>query len=463
MRRKLFAAILCMVLIGMMSIASAASEAVDVVKGKTEYTYLMMERDLKALEKAYPELVALHSIGKSEYDREIYALAIGKGSATLFINAAHHAREYFTTAIVMNQIQDLLTRQVSEADLADLLQHVTIWLVPMVNPDGVSLVQNGLKGISDSEEVQKKLLSLNGGSSNFKNWKANGKGIDLNRQYPADWANIKNNASKASSMNYKGSKPLETTENQALIRLTYEINPQLAISNHSTGRIIFWNFHTLPENYNRDRKLASELASQTGYSLVTPSADPSGGGYTDWFIQNFAKPAFTPEIAPANGGGPVALKYFDEEWKRNRNVMIWAAKSAYALWAAEQQSQFTEVDRIITLNDAVKLYKQPDRSSYAYATLKQESIKVKGQWDHWFLIDTWAGERYIYLPDEELIVEQQTLDLQQSTPFYRYPYEGAAQVGTLSPQSIKIIKQTLNWAKVDTWLGEMWIQVPQSK
>jgi len=436
---------------------TANIEITDVVKGKKEYTYLMMERELKALEKAYPELVELHSIGKSEYERELYALAIGKGSATVFINASHHAREYFTTAIVMNQIQDLLIRQAKEAEVSDLLEHVTIWVVPMVNPDGVSLVQKGPEAFP--KEIQQTLLQMNKGNTNFNSWKANAKGIDLNRQYPANWNNIKNNAGKASAMNYKGSKPLETKENQALIKLTYEINPQIAISNHSTGRIIYWNFHTPELHYKRDARLASELSKLTGYSLVKPSANPSGGGYTDWFIQTFGKPAFTPEMAPYNNGEPVATKYFEDEWRRHRNVMVWAAESAYELWIEEQQQQFTSVDRVITLTKPMKLYKQPDRSSYAYTTLKQENIKVKAQWDHWFLVDTWAGERYIYLPDEARLIEEQTISLDEETAFYRYPYEGAPKIGTLSSQHIKVIKQTLNWAKVNTWLGDMWIQL----
>ncbi|MFC6334603.1 M14 family zinc carboxypeptidase [Paenibacillus septentrionalis] len=457
MRRNSIFVLLCVLGLWLLAASNASAKAEDIVKGKKEYTYLMMERDLLALEKAYPELVTLHTIGTSEYGRELYALEIGKGSAALFINASHHAREFFTTAIVMNQIQDLLLRQAKESDLADLLEHVTIWVVPMVNPDGVSLVQKGLDAFP--KEAHPSLLALNKGSENFKSWKANAKGIDLNRQYPADWKNIMNNASKASAMNYKGSKPLETKENQALLKLTYEINPQLAISNHSTGRIIFWNFHTPAQHVERDRKLATQLSSLTGYSLVRPVANPSGGGYTDWFIQTFGKPAFTPEMGPSNGGAPVPTKHFEEEWRRNRDVMVWAAKAAYELWLADQEQQFTEVERMIELTEPVKLYKQPNRTSYAYTSLNQESIRVKAQWDHWFLIDTWAGERYIYLPDEELPLVETTIELKEATAFYRFPNEGAPKVGEISPQRIVILKQTLNWAKVNTWLGEMWIQV----
>lgn len=58
-----------------------------------------------------------------------------------------------------------------------------MWFVPMVNPDGVTLQQEELKAFPIS--LHASLLEMNEGSKNFKRWKANAKGIDLNRQYKA--------------------------------------------------------------------------------------------------------------------------------------------------------------------------------------------------------------------------------------------------------------------------------------
>ncbi|GAA0388694.1 hypothetical protein [Paenibacillus motobuensis] len=50
----------------------------------------------------------------------------------------------------------------------------------MVNPDGVTLSQQGTAGLS--ADLAKTLKQYNGNSTNFNRWKANMQGIDLNRQ-----------------------------------------------------------------------------------------------------------------------------------------------------------------------------------------------------------------------------------------------------------------------------------------
>ena len=63
-----------------------------------------MVRDIEKLEKAYPELIEVEIIGQSEYGRDIYAVSLGKGDSTVFINGSHHAREWMTTNVNMNMI-----------------------------------------------------------------------------------------------------------------------------------------------------------------------------------------------------------------------------------------------------------------------------------------------------------------------------------------------------------------------
>ena len=75
-----------------------------VVNPNQTYTYTKMVTDIKKLEKAYPELIDTEVIGKSEYGRDIYAVSLGKGDATVFINGSHHAREWITTNVNMNMI-----------------------------------------------------------------------------------------------------------------------------------------------------------------------------------------------------------------------------------------------------------------------------------------------------------------------------------------------------------------------
>ncbi|MFD1909199.1 M14 family zinc carboxypeptidase [Paenibacillus rhizoplanae] len=139
-------------------------------------------------------------------------------------------------------------------------------------------------------------------------------GIDLNRQYPANWNTIRDAVSFPSYQNYKGNRPGQAPEVQLMMNFTEQIDPEVTISYHSSGEIIFWNFKTLSSNLNRDKTMARALGNLTGYSLVAPEKNPSGGGYKDWFIQEYGRPGFTIEIADYAGESSVPLRQFSTIW-----------------------------------------------------------------------------------------------------------------------------------------------------
>jgi g-D-glutamyl-meso-diaminopimelate peptidase len=212
-----------------------------------------------------------------------------------------------------------------------LLEQVTFWFVPMVNPDGVTLAQLGLDAFPAG--ARETLLTLNGGSADFRQWKANAQGVDLNRQYPADWEHIVGSPAGPAALNYKGPAPLVAPEVKALADFTRELQPELAIAYHSAGRVIYWHFHTAPEHLWRDERIALRLGTLTGYSLVAPEENPSGGGYKDWFVQEFGRPGYTIEIGEYGDGRPLSVPAFAPEWDRNQAVGLVAAQEGYRLWA----------------------------------------------------------------------------------------------------------------------------------
>ena len=132
---------------------NAAAKAI--VNPNKTYTYTQMGKDIAALKKAYPDLVQVKVIGTSEYGRKIYAVGLGKGSANVFINGSHHAREWLTTTLNMYMIEKYAAaykgnQKISGYNAKSLLNSSTIWFVPMVNPDGVTLQQQGLKAFPKS-------------------------------------------------------------------------------------------------------------------------------------------------------------------------------------------------------------------------------------------------------------------------------------------------------------------------
>lgn len=288
------------------------------------YTYEALKHDLNKLEKTYPNALSIKSIGSSYFGREIWALKLGNGPKNILITGAHHGREWLTTNLLMKMIDTYADAYTNHKPLfgidPHLLDQISIWFVPMVNPDGVTIQQKGIHSFPLA--FQSLLLEMNENSLNFKRWKANGIGIDLNRQYPAGWEEIKGDSNVNSYQFYKGTKPLQAREVQALVQFTREIHPLAAISYHTSGREIFWYYYNDENVVERDKKLAMKLSEVTGYPLNTPPVHATGGGYTDWFIQTFKRPAFTIEISYLVNETNPPLSVLKEEWQRNKKVAI---------------------------------------------------------------------------------------------------------------------------------------------
>lgn len=306
-----------------------SSKIMNIVNPKVEYTYDQMLFDINLLKTTYPDFITTEVIGKSVDGRDIVAVKVGKGTSEIMFNGSHHAREHITTNLLMEMI-DQYAQSYSMGtsffgyDTRSILNSTSIWFVPMVNPDGVTLVQKGYLSAKNPNYV----LQLNNYSYDFSSWKANVRGVDLNRQYPADWENISGNTGKPSSQNFKGYAPLTEPEALALYNFTKNHQFKTATAYHSSGEILYWYFNQSGNDYYRDLSLANSYKNLTGYSLVQPKPNPSGGGFTDWFIQEMKLPGFTPEVSPYTYGMPVPISYFDMIWDQNKLAGLMLAQEA---------------------------------------------------------------------------------------------------------------------------------------
>ncbi len=348
----------------------AASKTI--VNPNKTYTYTQMGKDITTLKKAYPDLVQVKTIGASEYGRKIYAVGLGKGSTNVFINGSHHAREWLTTSLNMYMIEKYAAaykgnKKISGYNAKSLLNSSTIWFVPMVNPDGVTLQQQGLKAFPKS--THKAIIKMNNGSKNFKRWKANAKGIDLNRQYKADWGKIKNSPKSPSYKNYKGKAPESTKEVKAVVKFVNQINPEMTVAYHSSGRILYWNYKQSKTNYNRDHVYAKKIGKMTGYSLVYPGKNPSGGGFSDWFISTKKRPSFTPEIGKPAGETNLPVSQFSQIWKENQGVGLYVAQESIKLKDARDKKSAATLKK----DSAAKLKTAKKLEKYYYTDIKSTS------------------------------------------------------------------------------------------
>ena len=285
---------------------------------------------LAELIRAFP-FFRRERLGFSVYGRPIDALILGRGERRVMYSAAHHANEWITTPVLLKFAEEVgnalrAGSSIQDVPASDLLDAVTIYLVPMVNPDGVDLVTGAIPPGSREYESAQNLASFYPEIPFPDGWKANLRGVDLNLQYPAGWEQARQikfsqGYTRPGPRDYVGTAPLTQPEALALAQYTQRINPALVLAYHSQGQVIYWQF----ENYvvPGARELGEEFARVSGYSLEDTPYNSSFAGYKDWFIQKYRRPGYTIEVGL--GQNPLPLSQFDEIYRDNEGILVTAA------------------------------------------------------------------------------------------------------------------------------------------
>lgn len=288
-------------------------------------SYKEMEYYLKVFSYMYPEFTKLEKIGSSVQGRTLYALKVGTGSKEILMDASMHAREHMTTNVLLEMIDEytlnyLNGTKFNSMNVKTILDRVSIWFVPMMNPDGVTLVQSKANASATTKKI-------NNGSTNYSRWKANIIGVDLNRNFDSGWAK-KASAKAPSYKNYKGPKAFSEPESQALRSFVAKHKFKSYISYHSSGSILYYYNHQKSTQLKRDLSVVKMINNVTGYRIMPPTGEVGSGASTDWFILNYKMPAITVEIAPYSGETVVPLKHWDIVWKKNKTIGLLSANEA---------------------------------------------------------------------------------------------------------------------------------------
>ena len=301
----------------------------DIVTPSKNVTHHEMEYQLKVFSLLYPEFTELKEIGKSVEGRPIYALRVGNGKKEILMDASMHAREHMTTNVLMEMIDQysyhyLRGSKFGSYQVKNVLDQTSIWFVPMMNPDGVTLVQNGISAVKNQALVK----SING-SSNYARWKANIRGVDLNRNFDATWSSIilTSPYNKPAFKNYKGTAPFSEPESKALRDFVLARPFKSYITYHSSGQIIYWGYDSM-SNYSRNYNLVKSVSNVTGYSMIPPNPSKPSAASESWFTKVKKMPAMTVEIAPYSGEGPVSFSQWNDVWRRNQTVGLIGATEA---------------------------------------------------------------------------------------------------------------------------------------
>nr|WP_255654529.1 M14 family zinc carboxypeptidase [Cohnella sp. REN36] len=287
-----------------------------IVQVEAEYGPARLAADLQRLKTAFP-FVTVTTIGRSVMGKPIYAARIGEGAFRWQVNASCHANEWITTALLMRFLEDYgracrRRGTIGGKEAASLFRKCTLWAVPMLNPDGVELVQ---EGVTLAHPHYRELLAWNRGSPSFRRWKANVRGVDLNDQFPAFWEEEKarRRIQEPGARDYGGEAPLSEPEAQAVASFTERMDFHAVMALHTQGEEIYWNYRGCepPES----RYWADRLGHASGYRPVELTG--SDAGFKDWFIQTYRRPGFTVEAGW--GHNPLPPETFAEtydDWLR---------------------------------------------------------------------------------------------------------------------------------------------------
>lgn len=249
-------------------------------------------------------------VGNTELGNHIPYIFVGeKDKPCMIVQGAMHAREHITALLVLCQAKHLV------ASNKKLLGG--IYFLPMTNPDGVTLCQQGLSAITD-KRLKHKLLTINNGGTDFSLWKANINGVDLNVNFDAHWAEGEQNVYYKSNANYVGKFAESECETRALADFTRAVKPVVTLSYHCKGEIIYWKFFQNSFRMVRDRRYAQALSKYTGYQLV--DGEGSVGGYKDWCIDKLKIPAYTIEVGEDCYQHPFPYMAFDSILQKNLDI-----------------------------------------------------------------------------------------------------------------------------------------------
>lgn len=282
------------------------------------YDYSQLINDIKMLTDNYV-IIDSFSIGKSVMNKDIPCLTVGRGKHKLLLSGAYHGLEYLTSAFLIKFLSNYTVKLVTDTnyfgyDMRSLYNNVTLYIVPMVNPDGVDIAINGL---DITNEFHRRLISMIGIHSFNKVWQANARGVDINHNFNANWSMV---VDKPSPSKYGGEYAESEPETRAIVDFIRKEKFDMLLAFHSQGSEIYYDFDGMTGVHSLE--IAKKMAQESGYAVRNPTGTAAFGGCKDWFIKEFGKEGFTVEIG--QGTNPLPMSMLNDVYDDNAKIILCA-------------------------------------------------------------------------------------------------------------------------------------------
>lgn len=254
--------------------------------------------------------------GKSAWGQRLCCFELGHGRDCILMQGGMHAREYITSFLLLK--------------MAFYLEHfdlpVRVYIVPIMNPDGLELCLKGnevLSRYSRNKAFQKCKESVKFVLGRGKHFlvKCNGRGVDLNVNFGCDFGQGKHNFfGYPSAENYVGARPNSESETRALIILTKKLKPFVTVSYHSKGEVIYYGYKGQDKKTRQEQKMYLRCFSKAHYKKVFTKN--SCGGYKDYCLMRLGITAFTVEVGNDNLLHPIKSSNLDKIFGQNKNIVL---------------------------------------------------------------------------------------------------------------------------------------------
>ncbi len=282
-------------------------------------------RHIELIAEKHPSVTVLE-LGQSILGKSIPLIAIGHGKRKVLYVGAHHGMEWITSVVLLRFISEyceLLHRNKSiyKQSLPLLSEQYTIYVIPMLNPDGVDYQ---IHGVQEENPLIDRVITMNGGSHDFSHWQANARGVDLNHNYNAGFQAYKQLEAEqkipcGAPTRYSGQEPESEPEVRALCNfIRFQEDLRCVLTLHTQGEEIFCRLSE--DAITRNFRAISKISTLTGYRISEAEGPAAYGGLTDWCIEKQQLPALTLECG--KGVNPLPLSDHTAIYRRLRETLF---------------------------------------------------------------------------------------------------------------------------------------------
>lgn len=271
------------------------------------HTYDELTEELQSLQDNHSDIMALTSIGKTYEGRTIWMVKLSdnvsqeEAEPGILLMAAHHGNEWPGVEICLFFIRFMVEQYENDSapEVREALNSTQIFLVPMVNPDGVTA-------------DWRKNCAPNHGPFG-RNPSITSYGVNLNRNYGDPWflayvfpvRYYLPMILSDSSFNYRGPRPFSENETTAVKNFAEQHDLCLSISYHSYGEFIVYPWmHTTKQTPDEPlfRSIGENISLINHYELWVKNdrlIDIYGGtlgSSENWLYRERGTLAFTIEV-----------------------------------------------------------------------------------------------------------------------------------------------------------------------